>query len=86
VRERSWRRGRPSFFLERCEISRMMSPQGRSGLKVTKGYFLEETGRFSRESFSRSFFLEVACFALEALELKRWMKSFNCARFPSASC
>jgi hypothetical protein len=28
-------------------------------------------------SFSKSFFREVACFDLEALELNRWIKAFS---------
>jgi hypothetical protein len=33
----------------------------------------------SMVSFSRRFFLEVACLALEALALKRWMNAFSSA-------
>ncbi len=57
----------------------MMSPQGRSGLKTTYGYLREDTGMSSMVSFSRSFFLEVACFAFDALDEKRWMNSFSSA-------
>ena len=63
--------------LDRSVISRIMSPQGRSGLNATCGYFLEEIGISSSVSFSSSFLREVACLALEALEPKRWMNSFS---------
>ena len=42
-----------------------------------KGYFLEETGISSTVSFSRSFFLEVACLDFEALEEKRRIKALS---------
>ena len=92
VRLRSFSTERPSTALVRLVISRIMSPHGRSGLKATCGYFLEETGISSSVSFSRSFLREVACFALEALELKRWMNSFSSLalsvilRFSSCFC
>ena len=55
----------------------MMSPQGRSGVKAMYGYLRDETGMSSSVSFSSSFFREVACRALEALALKRWMNAFR---------
>ena len=55
----------------------MMSPQGRSGMKLMYGYFREETGMSSRVSFSSSFFRDVACLDFEALALKRWMNAFR---------
>ena len=73
-------------------ISRMTSPQARSGLKTTYGYLREETGISSMVSFSSSFLREVACLALEALELKRWMNSLSSLalsvtlRFSSCFC
>jgi hypothetical protein len=42
-----------------------------------KGYFRDDAGRSSRVSFSRSFFLDVACLALEALDEKRWINSVS---------
>ena len=63
--------------LQSPSISRITSPLGRPGLNTMNGYFLDEAGRSSMFSFSRSFFLEVACLALEALDEKRWMNSFN---------
>ena len=71
VRVRLLSTGTPSMALDRSVISRIMSPQGRSGLNATCGYFLEEIGISSSVSFSSSFLREVACLALEALELKR---------------
>ena len=55
----------------------MTSPQGRSALNTMNGYLREEIGMSSMVSFSSSFLREVACFALEALEEKRWMNSFS---------
>src|SRR3989339_380189 len=67
----------PSMVLVRFLTSRMTLPQGRSGLKEIKGYRLVETGISSMVSFSRSFFREVACFDLEALELNLWIKALS---------
>ncbi len=77
LREMLFRTGTPSISFPSPLISRIISPQGRSGLKSMNGYLRDETGISSMVSFSRRFFLEVACFALEALALKRWMNAFN---------
>ena len=79
IRSRSLKTCTPSTVLPSPFTSRMMSPHGRSGLNTTYGYLRDDTGMSSMVSFSRSFFLEVACFALEALEEKRCMNSFNSA-------
>src|SRR3989339_348257 len=67
----------PSIVLVRFLTSRMTLPQGRSGLKAINGYLLEDTGISSKVIFSRSFFREVACFDLDALELNRWIKALS---------
>ncbi len=81
IRSRLFSTLTPSISFVSPVTSRMMSPHGRSALNMTCGYLRDETGMSSRVSLSRSFLREVACLALEALELKRWMNSFNSAVF-----
>ena len=71
----------PSTCLHSPSTSRMTLPQGRSGLKATQGYLRDDTGISSTVIFSSSFLRAVACLALEALEEKRWINSFNSAAF-----
>jgi hypothetical protein len=60
------------------------SRMARSGLKAIQGYLRDETGISSRVIFSRSFFRDVACLALEALELKRRINAVNSLAFSVA--
>lgn len=75
VKLMSFRTVSPSILWVRFLRLRMVLPQERLGLKLIYGARLEEVGSSSGRNFSMSFFREVACFDLEALALKRLIKS-----------
>ena len=67
----------PSTVLVKPSTSRTSFPISLSGVNPTYGYLLLDGCISSTCNLSNCFFLEVACFALEALELNLAMNSFN---------
>ena len=67
----------PSIVFVNPSTSNTSFPISRSGVNPTYGYLLLEGCISDTSNFSSCFFLEVACFALEAFELNLAMNSFN---------
>ena len=67
----------PSTVLVNPSTSKTSFPISLSGVNPTYGYLLLDGCISSTSNFSNCFFLEVACFALEAFELNLAMNSFN---------
>ena len=67
----------PSTTLVRFSTFNTMFPTSLPGLKPMNGYLLSDGFISAISKLSNSFLREVACFALEALALKRAMNSSN---------